>query len=103
MPNVSLEEIMARRKSEKLGKARETLLVCEYRKKGCVLDDIVDKTCTPRSTVSDKLRRMHEAGLEGCYDRPESGRPRKFDPNQETPLKKTVTGSTPIISNIFLA
>ena len=91
MPNVSLGEIMARRKSEKHGKARETLLMCVHRKKGCIIDDIVDKTCTSKSTVSDRLWRMHKEGLEGCYDRPKSGRPRKIDPNLEKPMKKAIT------------
>lgn len=92
MPNVSLEEIAACRKSEKKGTARETLLMCEHRKEGCILKEIARMTRTPTSTASYRLWRMHECGLESRYHRPKSGRPRKFDPSLEKHVRKVITG-----------
>ena len=91
MPKVSFEEIRACRKSETKGKARDTLLLCEHRKEGCGIEDMGRMTRKPKSTVANRLRRMHECGLEGRYHRPRSGRPRKIDPNLEKDVRKVIT------------
>ena len=90
MPKVSLAEIRTCRKKSD-DKANDILLMCIHRKKGRILEDIADRTDTPKSTVSNRLRRMHKEGLEGRYHRPKSGRPRKLDPNLEKHVKRAIT------------
>ena len=83
MPGVGVGTLQKHYKREKGGAARAALLMAIHRKEGHSCKKISKMTATPKSTVYDTLRRMHETGLAGRYHRPRSGRPRKMDENLE--------------------
>jgi|TARA_B100001971_G_scaffold174592_1_gene167970 transposase len=99
LPNILMEELRRLYKEEKNAKAKLRLLAAIQRREGKTLDEISYSLQRPKMTISDWLHRFVERGIQGVYDKKQSGKPPKLTKVQlkklnrildELPLKQGI-------------
>lgn len=80
-------------KHEKNPKAKVRLLAAICRKEGRALRDIGETVEYPFTTIRDWLVRMHKQGLDGCYNKKQTGKPHRLTEKQLKKLDKILSAS----------
>ena len=89
----SIDKLKKLYKSERHPKAKLRLLCATLRKKGYSISEISKNLEVPRMTISDWLRRLYKKGLDGIYDKKQSGRPNKLTRKELNELEGIVEKS----------
>lgn len=88
LDNVSMNVLKKADKREKNPKAKIRLLAAKMRKKGKTIEDISKELDIPVMTLTNWFKKIGKEGINGIYDKKQTGRPAKLANNDMKKLSE---------------